>query len=148
MKLLLILFMPFWFTNEPVTEKETVKIEWISLSEAHEKMQAEPRKIIVDVYTNWCGWCKRMDRDTFANEDIAKYVNENFYAVKLNAESQDEELIMGESMSHRTIARQLQVSGYPTIVIINEDFKTFTPYPGYKDAKAFMKMLEALKKKS
>lgn len=134
--------------NDKKFTKEEVTIEWISLAEAYERMQQDPRKIIVDVYTNWCGWCKRMDRETFSNEEVAQYVNEHFYAVKLNAESKDEELILGESMTHQMIARQFQVRGYPTIVVVNEDFKTFTPYPGYKDAKSFMKMLKALKEKN
>jgi thioredoxin-related protein len=149
--LLLLVFSPFSkLLNDGGKSVEETKtgIEWISLAEAHERMQSEPRKIVVDVYTNWCGWCKRMDRETFANQEVIEFVNANFYAVKLNAESQDAEVIKGESMTHQSIARQFQVRGYPTIVVINEDFKTYTPYPGYKDAKAFLKMLDGLKTKS
>ena len=72
--------------NKP-EEKATIK--WLTLEEAYKLNQKNPKKIFVDVYTNWCGWCKRMDRDTFQDAKVAEFVNENFYAVKLNAESQD-----------------------------------------------------------
>ena len=50
----------------------------------------------MDVYTDWCGWCKRMDATTFENPAIAKYMSENFYCVKFNAESQKEVTFKGQ----------------------------------------------------
>ena len=65
------------------------KIKWISLEDAVYLQQTEPRNIIIDVYTNWCGPCKKLDRETFGNKDLIKYVNENYYAVKFNAEGNE-----------------------------------------------------------
>ena len=65
------------------------EIKWISLEDAVYLQEAAPRNIIIDMYTNWCGPCKLLDRNTFANKDVAKYINENFYAVKFNAEGND-----------------------------------------------------------
>ena len=61
------------------------QIQWMSLSEALEAQKKEPKKIIMDVYTKWCGPCKLLDKKTFANPDLARYVSEHFYAVKFNA---------------------------------------------------------------
>ena len=67
--------------------KATVK--WISIKELNELYSKNPKPILLDVYTDWCGWCKEMDRKTYRNEKVANYINEHYYAVKLNAESPD-----------------------------------------------------------
>lgn len=117
-------------------------IEWLSLEEAYARNQQEPRKIFVDVYTDWCGWCKKMDKSTFADDKVAEYVNENYYAVKLNAESDREFQMAGEKMTERGVARQLGVRSYPTIILIHEDFQKFQPAPGYRPAGDFLEILQ------
>ena len=71
-------------------EKEIIaeKVQWMSFEEAVAKNKLEPKKIFVDVYTDWCGWCKKMDAGTFNNPVVAKYLNEKYYNVKLDAEGQ------------------------------------------------------------
>ena len=73
----------------PVDSLVSQEIKWISLEDAVYLQEAVPRNIIIDMYTNWCGPCKLLDRNTFANKDVAKYINDNFYAVKFNAEGND-----------------------------------------------------------
>jgi len=63
------------------------KINWLTLEQAYAKTKIAPKKVIIDVYTGWCGWCKVMDKNTFTNASVIKYINENYYAVKLDAES-------------------------------------------------------------
>ena len=121
------------------------KINWLSLEEAYALNQKEPRKIFVDVYTDWCGWCKKMDKETFADPEVAEYVNEHYYAVKLNAESSREFEMAGEKMTERAVARQLGVSSFPTIVLIHEDFQKFQPVPGYRPAGEFKEILTQFK---
>lgn len=120
-------------------------IRWLTLEEAYARNQEEPRKIFVDVYTDWCGWCKKMDRETFANEAVVAYVNEHYYAVKLNAESARAFEMAGQQMNERQVARQLGVRSFPTIVFIHEDFQKFQPVPGYRPAAAFKEVLEKFK---
>jgi len=66
------------------------KINWVTMEEALELQKKKPRKIIMDVYTEWCGPCKMLDRNTFKNKDVANYINKNYYAVKFNGEGNDE----------------------------------------------------------
>ncbi|MDB5202423.1 MAG: hypothetical protein JWQ27_1832 [Ferruginibacter sp.] len=73
------------FSFEPAKEK----INWISLQELEEQYAKNPRPILVDMYTDWCGWCKQMDRVTYSNDKVAAYINEHYYAVRYNAESRD-----------------------------------------------------------
>src|SRR5690606_17854894 len=80
--LVLMAMMSFRAENEVSADK----IQWITIEEAFAKSQKEPRKIIVDIYTDWCGWCKVMDKQTFTNKEVISYINEHFYAVKFDAE--------------------------------------------------------------
>ena len=65
------------------------KINWLTIEEANAKLKVESKPVIIDLYTNWCYWCKVMDKKTYNNSNVISYINENFYAVKLNAESKD-----------------------------------------------------------
>ena len=130
------------------------KINWITFQEAIELNKATPKKIFIDVYTNWCGWCKRMDQTTFTNQEIVNYINENYYAVKLNAEMNDTIVFAGYTFvntgaatgkkgTHQFAAALLQGKmSYPSYVFMNEDAKLLTVAPGYRDAKEFMPLLK------
>ena len=61
-------------------------VNWITIEKAQELQKTNPKNIIMDIYTDWCGPCKLMDKNTFQNSDVANFLNENFYAVKFNAE--------------------------------------------------------------
>lgn len=118
------------------------KIQWLTLSEAIDLNRTEPRKFMVDVYTDWCGWCKRMDANTFSDEEIARYVNEHYYAVKFNAEMK-ESVTLGDRTYHfvdqgrrgyHEIAAILTKGrlSYPTIVYLDEELRHLEVEPGYK----------------
>ncbi|HMS53720.1 MAG TPA: DUF255 domain-containing protein, partial [Chitinophagales bacterium] len=68
---------------------ENKEVKWLTITEAEKAAKKKPKKIMIDVYTDWCGWCKKMDASTFKNPVVANYINQNYYAVKLNAERAD-----------------------------------------------------------
>lgn len=84
---LLILSATYAFRPKPAAAEGPV--HWLSFEEAVEKAKKNPRPIMVDIYTSWCGPCKMMSANTFGNEQIAKYLNEKFYCVKFDAETFD-----------------------------------------------------------
>lgn len=122
------------------------EINWVTLDEAVELQQKEPRKIIMDFYTKWCGPCKLLDRNTFKNKDVANYINKNFYAVKFNAEGNDVVNFKDNEFTNpkydpakanrRNYAHQLtryfQVTAYPTMVFLDEEDNLITQVKGYK----------------
>jgi len=77
---LLVFFVLFFF------KVQSQEINWISLEEVVEFQKTKPKNVIIDVYTNWCGPCKLMDKNTFSNPEIVDFINKNYYAVKFNAE--------------------------------------------------------------
>ncbi len=71
------------------TANKKEKIQWLTVDELQAAYSKNPKPIIVDVYTSWCGWCKVMDRETYSKDNVAAYINEHYYAVKLDAESKE-----------------------------------------------------------
>lgn len=115
------------------------KINWLSLAELADAYNKQPRPVIIDVYTNWCGWCKVMDKDTYSNENVANYINANYYAVKFNAESRDSAILGGKKYGFNPAynANDLAVyllfgrMGYPTTVLLSTIEAQPAPLSGY-----------------
>lgn len=116
-------------------------INWITIEEAEKLNKENPRKIMVDVYTDWCGWCKKMDSETFTHPVIAEIINKHYYAVKLNAEGTDEITFNGTtykfipqgSRGYHELAAGL-LSGkmsYPSIAYLNEKLQLLGAVPGF-----------------
>ncbi len=119
--LLLALIGIFAFA-QPAAEVKTApvenKINWMSWEEAMVAMEESPKKMFIDVYTDWCGWCKRMDANTFTNGDVITFMNENYYAVKFNAEGQGDKEFRGKTLTFRSNAGRRGVHEL-AIVLLN-----------------------------
>ena len=141
---LAILPLSSWTTPEA---EETNEINWVSFEEAIKLNEKKPKKIIIDLYTDWCGWCKKMDRDTYARQEIIDYVNENYYAVKFDAEQQEEvffqdhtfKFVQSGRRGYHELAAALTQNklSYPTTVFMTESMEIIQPIPGYLDATTF-----------
>lgn len=122
------------------------QINWLSFEEALELQKKNPKKIMMDVYTNWCGPCKMLDKNTFQNPDVANYVNANYYAVKFDGEGNENIKYKGNSYMNKgfkpemvnrrnsvhDLTRALQVNAYPTIVFFDEKGEVIFPLRGYQ----------------
>jgi thioredoxin-related protein len=116
-------------------------VKWYSFEEAIKLNEKAPRKILIDVYTDWCSWCKVMDEKTFSNPIIAEYINKNFYPVKFNAESKEPITFKGTKFENKGDGRRnphdLAVAllqgkmSYPSIAYLDENNQLLTAVPGY-----------------
>lgn len=147
----LFLVLASFVMPEPPEPAEEIK--WLTFEQAVEKMKTEKRKIFIDVYTDWCGWCKVMDKKTFTDPKIAKILNEEFYAVKFNAEQREDVVFNGHTFkfveSGRSGYHQLAASllnnqlSYPNFVFLSDEFhlipvkEGYTSLPGFHEPHAF-----------
>lgn len=127
-------------------------IPWISFEEAValQSSEATPKKMFIDVYTDWCGWCKKMDKETFQNPEVAAYMTAHFYMVKLDGEGKDPIQYKGTTFSfvpsgrngyHELAASLMQGQlSYPTVVFLDEQMNLLSPVPGYQTVKPFLKI--------
>lgn len=142
MKKIVLLVAVALLSSMTVTAQE---INWMTFEEALAAQKKTPKKIMMDVYTNWCGPCKMLDKNTFHNKDVVEYVNKNYYAVKFNGEGNSvvnfngetyknpnykEELKNRRNSAHE-LTRVLGIRAYPTIVYFNEQGEKIQPISGY-----------------
>ena len=119
------------------------KINWISITELNKLYNKEPRPILLDVYTDWCGWCKEMDRTTYQNDKLADYINTHYYAVKFNAESRDSISFNNKKYGYNARYKSNELAQYflfgqmqyPTTVFLSTIDAQPAPLPGYLSAK-------------
>jgi thioredoxin-related protein len=124
-------------------------VKWYTFAEAVALQKKNPKPIMVDVYTSWCGPCRMMSANTFGNEIIAKYLNDKFYPVKFNAETRDTVKFNGIYFANKNpegtqrpvhdFAISILDSKlmYPSIVFLNEDIKKIQTITGYYKADQF-----------
>lgn len=135
----------------PNVEDAPGKINWLTWEQALQKSKIQKKKLLVDVYTDWCGWCKRMDAATFQQEHIAKYVNEHYYAIKFDAEQKEDIVFNGKSYKfvkngkrgYHELAAEITRGrlSYPTIVFLDENQSVIQPVPGYKSPEQFEQII-------
>lgn len=134
------------------------EIQWMTLAEALEAQKTAPKKIFMDVYTKWCGPCKLLDKKTFANRDVARYISEHYYAVKFNAEGTEEIAFYDQvfrnpnfdpNRKSRNATHQftqfLGIRGYPTMVFFSEDGDPIMPVVGYYNPQQLEPYLKMIK---
>lgn len=148
--LLVTLTMSTGFRSDKM-ERPAEGIQWLTIEEAFAKVQKEPRKVMIDLYTDWCGWCKVMDRETFKNKAVVDYVNKNFYAVKLDAE-QKEGITLGQQkfkyleqsgrgINEIALALTNNQPSYPTTVFLDDKFNMIQPLAGYLKPREFHQVI-------
>lgn len=135
-----------------LTSVQAQEVNWVSFEEALELNKKEPRKFLIDLYTDWCGWCKRMDKDTYSNSEVVEVINKNFYAVKFNAEQREDVRLedhtfkfvaQGRRGYHELAAALTNGSlSYPTTVFMTEKVEIIQPIGGYMKPADFLPIIK------
>lgn len=118
------------------------KIKWFKFDDGVTASKKSSKKMVVDVYTDWCGWCKKMDSGTYGEKKVSEYINKEYVAVKLNAESRNKVSFMGEALSEQELSMGFGITGYPATIFLDENQKPITVLPGYVDAQEFLHILK------
>lgn len=152
----LIFFLIYLFLI--ITESEAQEVQWLSFEQLADSMEVSPKKIIVDVYTNWCTYCKMMDKQVYAKEEVYEIMNQDFYAVRLNAESTGDITFAGRKFTYQSegdetgihelalvLAYTPEGMSFPTTTFVDENYQMLFPAVGFMKKKKFLEVLNYLR---
>ena len=154
---------PAW-SDEPTTPFIPAEVEWHSFDDGVEAAQTQGKHIMVDVYTDWCGWCKKLEKETYADYAVREVLSESYVSVKLKGDSGKKLKVKGQpsqygsqtllqfvateeaGISEQGLTRGvLKITGYPTILFLSPDGRMITKLPGFHDAKSFVNIINYIK---
>lgn len=118
------------------------KLKWYSFDEGSALAKKEGKHLIVDFYTDWCVWCKRMEENTYPDAKVAALLKKNFIFVKLNPEKEGTVNFQGQKFSNAQFAKAAGVSGYPALGYFSPKGEFINIVPGYQEPAKFIQVLQ------
>jgi thioredoxin-related protein len=148
----------------PDTSNTPPDVDWLRFDEGIVAARESNKQIMVDVYTNWCHWCKKLDQYTYSDRQVREVLARSYVSVKLKGDSDRRLKVKGQpavedgktllqfvptdtaGITERDLSRtKLQVRGYPTILFLSPDGKVITSFASYVEAEAFHNLLNFIK---
>ncbi len=117
------------------------ELKWRTFDAGLAEAKQSNKKILLDVYTDWCGWCKKLDKDVYANDKVAAYLNKAYVIIKLNAESNGKLTYRDKSLTEGGLAQAFGVRGYPTIIFLDSNGEPINSLGGYVAADRFLPII-------
>ncbi len=139
MTLAFAISLVLWFQPSPLV--------WHTFDEGMALARVQNKQVLIDVYTDWCGWCKVMDQKTYTHPDISRYLNEKFILIRLNPETDGPVTYRGKQYSASSFAQGIGVNGYPATAFFESGDQMITMVPGYIEASEFLNIIRFIGEK-
>ena len=123
-------------------DKPDSELKWTSFTQGVKEAEATNKKVLVDVFTDWCSLCKKMDSDTYTHPRVKDYLSKNYVLVKLNAESDAKETLDTTKVTDAQLASAFGVNGYPTTIFLESTGHPITMAPGFMKPDEFLHVLK------
>lgn len=156
-KLFLVFFLLLNLTVPQLATAQETSINWLTFEQLEDSLAIQPKKVFISFYADWCVYCKKMDVAAFKNKEVVSKLNKHYYAVKMNAQTQDTIVFEGTTLTNRFIgksrnpihdmalllaSREEQPFSLPAMVVLNEKFQIKARYFNYLSPKALQEVLE------
>ena len=127
-------------------------LEWMNMDQLAKIPLSGSKYYLIDIYTEWCGWCKIMDNKTFSDQEVQEYLQENFHLIKFDAERKAPvnfknkiyNWVEGGKKGHNELALELLEGkmAYPGLVYLDTDLNVIKVSSGYKNPKELLLEME------
>lgn len=124
------------------TAKGKGELDWMAFMPGMAAAKKSDKKLLVDVYTDWCGWCKRLDRDVYQNDKVSGYLKDHYVLVKLNAESSDTLRFKDKKYTQIEFAQSFGITGYPSTIFFDAKGEPVNLVPGYLPAEKYLPIFQ------
>jgi len=131
--------------KNPSSTKKADALTWHKYDEGLAKAKKEKKHVLVAFYTNWCGWCRRMDKSTYADEEVEKVLNQSYVAIRVNGQSKEKVEVDEKKITEKELAKKFRVRSYPITWFLKHSGEKIAPYYGYADAPTFLNVLNYIK---
>jgi thioredoxin-related protein len=121
---------------------DTTELKWRKLDDGIAEAKKSNKKILLDVYTDWCKWCKKLDTEVYVDPKVAEYLSKAYIPVKLNAESGAKVNYKGKNLREIDIAQVFGVNSYPTIIFLDSKGEPIDRLGGFVDAERFLPIIK------
>ena len=142
--------------SSPLLAQESNQVHWLSFEQLEDSLAIQPKKVFIDFYTDWCTYCRKMDKVVFTKPEVVHLLNGEYYAVRFNAETEAVIDFGGRQLTNdqvgtsrnplhqiaQLLALQKGQFTAPTLVVLDEDFKVTARYFEYLDSKRLLKALK------
>lgn len=122
------------YSEDPSSDKSgESKIIWHNLDEGLKQASQDEKHLYIEFMADWCGWCRKLEKDVYTNQNIIDLLNNDFIAVRINGDSKEEIKYKGELISQQILAKkEFSVNVFPTMWILKPDGSKLTMLRGYQ----------------
>lgn len=138
--IILLVFIAFGFYT--FYTDNTIKFKWYDFNDGLNLAKKENKKILINVYADWCKWCKKMESEVYPNTDIKSYIEKTIIPIKFNGEAQNKINYDGQIYSHSEFIEAFGINGFPATIFMTSETEPITVLPGYHDAKSYLNILK------
>jgi len=119
----------------------SAQVDWKNFDDGLRDAASHRKYSFIDVYTDWCTYCKMLDKTTLKADPVVNELGKHFVSIKFNAESEEQVLWKGKKVTKRDLAAQWGVEGFPTLLFLNPKGEIIGSFPSYAEADLFVKLL-------
>ncbi|MDI6766419.1 MAG: thioredoxin fold domain-containing protein [Bacteroidota bacterium] len=138
MKKTLILVTALFLVSYIGYANNKIELKWKKYDVGLAEAKKAKKKIIVDVYTDWCKWCKKLDKEVYADDSVAAYLQKQYILVKVNGESSTQIKYKGKQLTEMQLTQLLKVTGFPAIIFLDTSGEVIDRISGFVPADRFL----------
>lgn len=121
---------------------DKIELKWKNFDVGISEAKQTKKKILLDVYADWCKWCKKLDAEVYAEPKVAAYLNKHYILIKVNGESNNKLTYKNEKMTEQQLSQGFGVTGFPTIIFLESNGDAIDKLGGFVPADRFLPILQ------